>query len=118
MPIVRMSLEEALKATQDFDFTELDARTDEELTAAALSDPDNPPLTDEELERLRTVMRLKRLRERLGLTQAAFAERYRVPLTALRAWEQGQRMPSPSALAYITVIERIPDAVADALSAA
>jgi putative transcriptional regulator len=30
----------------------LDALTDEEITAAALSDPDNPPLTDAELERL------------------------------------------------------------------
>jgi putative transcriptional regulator len=31
----------------------LDAMTDEEITAAAESDPDNPPLTDEELERVR-----------------------------------------------------------------
>lgn len=30
----------------------LEAFTDADITAAALSDPDNPPLTDAELERL------------------------------------------------------------------
>jgi putative transcriptional regulator len=31
---------------------ELDARTDAELTAAAMADPDNPPLSDDELARM------------------------------------------------------------------
>ena len=35
------------------DWARLDALTDEEITAAALSDPDNPPLTDEQLARFR-----------------------------------------------------------------
>jgi putative transcriptional regulator len=42
----------------------LDALTDEEITAAALSDPDNPPLTDEELERLAAAPRVREGRGR------------------------------------------------------
>ena len=37
----------------------LDAMTDEEITAAAESDPDNPPLTDEELARIRMARRVQ-----------------------------------------------------------
>jgi len=37
----------------------LDAMTDEELTANALADPDNPPLTDEEIEIIRAQLRAR-----------------------------------------------------------
>jgi putative transcriptional regulator len=36
----------------------LEAMTDEQITVAAESDPDNPPLTDEELERVRMARRV------------------------------------------------------------
>jgi uncharacterized protein (DUF4415 family) len=54
MPIVRKTKEEL----KNFQLTpeqkaRLDALTDEEITAAALSDPDNPPTTDEEWARMR-----------------------------------------------------------------
>lgn len=39
------------------EWARLDAMTEEEIEANALSDPDNPPLTDEELARLRPVQR-------------------------------------------------------------
>lgn len=52
MAIVRMTLEEALKSPKSRLTPEqqlrLDAMTDAEITAAALSDPDNPPITDAE----------------------------------------------------------------------
>ena len=38
----------------------LDAMTEAEITAAALSDPDNPPLTAEELDRMEAVRRVRR----------------------------------------------------------
>ena len=47
--------------------------TEEEIEANALSDPDNPPLTDEELARMRPVPNPRRIRERLKLTQEQFA---------------------------------------------
>lgn len=48
----RSDLEQALDAV---DWAKLDAMTDEEIEAAARSDPDNPPLTDEELAQMRRV---------------------------------------------------------------
>lgn len=45
-------LEQALDAV---DWAKIDAMTDEEIEAAARSDPDNPPLTDEELAQMRRV---------------------------------------------------------------
>ena len=44
----------------------LDAMTDEEITAAAELDPDNPPLTDDELARLRLARRVQAVRARTG----------------------------------------------------
>lgn len=42
-------LEAANKALKDVDWKKLDAMTDDEIDAAAEADPDNPPMTDEEL---------------------------------------------------------------------
>jgi len=44
--------------------------TEEEIEAAALSDPDNPPLTEEQLERMKRVPRVRTLRRALGLSHA------------------------------------------------
>ena len=43
----------------DTDWARLDAMTDEEVTAAALSDPDAQPLTSEQLAKMRRVSRVK-----------------------------------------------------------
>lgn len=47
----KKQLEAADKALKDVDWKQLDAMSDEEVEAAAKADPDNPPLTDEELKR-------------------------------------------------------------------
>lgn len=96
----------------------LDALTDEEITAAAQADPDNPPLTGEELERVRLARDVKRIRTALGLSQDAFAERYGIPVSTLRQWELGRRMPDQASLSYLRVIAALPDQVAAALHAA
>jgi putative transcriptional regulator len=93
----------------------LDAMTDEEITAAAESDPDNPPLTDEELERIRIARRVQAARARTGLSQSRFAEAYRINVGRLRDLEQGRTQPDSAMLAYLTVIEREPEAVRRAL---
>jgi hypothetical protein len=49
------------------DWARLEAMTEEEIEANALADPDNPPLTIEELNRMRPVPNPRRIRERLGL---------------------------------------------------
>ncbi len=107
----------------DTDWAAIDALTDEQLHAAALSDPDSQPIpigTDEELARLglHRIPNVKRLRERLGLTQEAFAAAYRIPVGTLRDWEQGRKRPDAPARAYLTVIARDPQAVAGLLGEA
>lgn len=48
--IVRMTLDEAMRAPNHTDFARLDRMTDEEITRAAESDPDALPFTDEMFE--------------------------------------------------------------------
>ena len=51
-----------------------------------------------------------------GLSRAEFARRYALDPRALQDWEQGRRRPDRAARAYLTVIARRPDAVAEALA--
>lgn len=57
-----------------------------------------------------------KIRKHSGLSQAAFAARYGLPVATVRDWEQGRRLPEGAARAYLTVIAREPDAVARALA--
>jgi putative transcriptional regulator len=89
--------------------------TDEEIEAAALSDPDAQPLTEEDFARMKQVPRVKTLRRALRLTQEEFASRYRIPLGTLRDWEQGRSEPDQTARAYLKVIAVNPEMVQQAL---
>lgn len=60
---------------------------------------------------------VRALRTRLGLSREQFAQRFRFPARTVQEWEQGRRRPDQSARAYLTVIERNPKAVEEALSA-
>jgi putative transcriptional regulator len=91
------------------DWVRVDAMTDEEVVAAALSDPDAQPLTPEQLANMRRVPRVKVIRQRLGMTQAEFAEAFHLPLTTLRDWEQHRSTPDAPARALLLAIERDPE---------
>jgi putative transcriptional regulator len=97
------------------DWDALRAMTDEEIHAAALADPDNPPITPERQARLKRVPQVKVMGRALGLTQEEFSTRFRIPLGTLRDWEQGKSEPDQAARAYLTVIARDPEAVQKAL---
>ncbi len=99
------------------DWARLHAMTDEEAEAAAGSDSENLPLTNEDLATAKRMPHIKALRQRLGMTQEQFARSYRLPIGTVRDWEQGRSRPDAPALALLTVIERNPKAVAEALSA-
>jgi putative transcriptional regulator len=90
-------------------------RSDAEIEAAALSDPDNPPRTPEREKKLKRVPQVAVMRKALGLTQEEFAARFHIPLGTLRDWEQGKSEPDTCARAYLKVIARNPKAVTDAL---
>jgi putative transcriptional regulator len=93
----------------DTDWAQLKAMTDEEVVAAALADPDAQPLIPEQLAQMRRVSRVKVLRQRLGMTQAEFAEAFHLPITTLRDWEQCRSTPDAPARALLLAIERDPE---------
>ena len=79
----------------------LDALTPAEIEDDARADPDNPPLTGEEMARGLFGRRVRRAHERLGITQAEFAARFSVNLRRLQDWEQGRFAPDSVTLASI-----------------
>jgi putative transcriptional regulator len=57
------------------------------------------------------------IRLRLGLSRPKFAARFGFNVKTLTKWETGERQPEGPARAYLTVIDRNPEAVEQALSA-
>ena len=102
----------------EFDWTAFDALTEEEVMAAALTDPDAQPLTLEQLSRMRRISFAKHVRFKLGLSQEEFARRYGIPIGTLRDWEQHRTEPDTAAMSYLKVIKANPKVVAKALEAA
>ena len=64
------------------------------------------------------VVNVRAIRERLGLTRPAFAQRFGLAVTAVRDWEQGLRRPDPAARVLLMVIARSPEIVAQAVAEA
>lgn len=118
MAIVRYRLD----PTKPFKFTpeeeaRLDAMTDEEITAAAESDPDNPPWTEEEMARGLFGRDVRLAREKTGLSQERFAAALGLPVATLRNWEQGRFNPDPAARALIRIVSKDPERVLAILAA-
>ena len=57
----------------------------------------------------------RRVRRRLGFSQAEFAERIDVSLDTIRNWEQGKRCPTGAAKALLKVLDKAPEAALAAL---
>jgi putative transcriptional regulator len=89
--------------------------TEEEIHAAAMSDPDALPMTEEEFRNARRVPRVKTLRRALQLTREEFASRFRIPLDTLTDWEQGRSEPDQIARTYLRAIAGDAEAVQRAL---
>jgi putative transcriptional regulator len=85
--------------------------TEAEVEAAALSDPDAQPLSEEDLQRMKPGPRAKVVRRALGLTQEEFSARYHIPVGTLRDWEQGRAQPDQPARAYLRAIAGDPQGV-------
>ena len=62
--------------------------------------------------------RIRSIRKAVAKSPKDFETRFGVPARTLEGWEQDRRRPDPAARALLTVIERDPDAVERALSAA
>jgi putative transcriptional regulator len=97
------------------DWSHADAMTEQQIHAAALSDPDAQPLTPQRLNAMRRTPQVRVIRRALGLSQEEFAARFHIPLGTLRDWEQGRKDPDTAARAYLRVIGHNPTAVTEAL---
>jgi putative transcriptional regulator len=99
------------------DKTPLRPMTEDEIMAAALSDPDAQPLDDDIAAVRRPLPKARVIRRALHLTQEEFAARYHIPVGTLRDWEQGRAEPDQPARAYLRAIAGDPEAVRRALEA-
>jgi putative transcriptional regulator len=58
------------------------------------------------------------VREKLGLSQEAFAKALNIPVGTIRNWEQNRVKPDPAARALLLILYRQPKVALDALRAA
>ena len=65
------------------------------LLEADPGDPEDFPVDRAALDRAHMGRRIRRLRNGLGLTREGFAERYSIPLSAIREYEIARTMPPP-----------------------
>lgn len=89
-----------------------------DTTVALPADSDDAedfPVSAAGVERALMGRSIRMLRNRLKLTQEGFAERYGIPVAAIRQYEIGRNMPPPAVRAYLAVIEQEPDVAAEAL---
>lgn len=121
MPIVRKSLTQA-RADARVDPERLHGTGEAEIARQAAEDPDTAPLQEDLSEALAQGEAWiawpadpRDVRERLGISQAAFARMFGVSVWTLRNWEQGRRRPEGPARALLRVIEREPEAAKRAL---
>jgi putative transcriptional regulator len=94
-------------ASGRIDAQRVDATTESEL-ARQVADDDAAALLD-------AARFVRRVRKRLGLSQAAFSDRIDVPLETVRNWEQGKRRPTGAARSLLKVLDKAPEAALAAL---
>jgi putative transcriptional regulator len=82
------------------------------------NDPEDRDVSVAGVERGQMGRRIRMLRNRLGLSQEAFARTYGIPLANIRQYEIGRHMPPPAVRAYLKVIAAEPELVARAMAAA
>ena len=82
------------------------------------TDPEDRAVSKDGLERGLLGRRIRRLRQRLQLSQAEFGARYGIPVANIRQYEIGRTMPPPAVRAYLAVIGEEPELTAQALSRA
>jgi putative transcriptional regulator len=89
------------------DSARVDATTEQDIAAHQAAD---------EAEALQDAAKFaRRVRKRLGLSQAEFSQRIEVSLETIRNWEQGKRCPTGAAKALLKVLDRAPEAALAAL---
>ena len=110
MKTVRIQIEPSTisaKRVGRINTTKLDATTEAQIAQQAAED-DAAAMQD-------AAKFARRVRRRLGFSQAEFATRIDVSLETIRNWEQGKRSPTGAAKALLKVLDKAPEAALAAL---
>jgi len=90
-----------------------DPSASEIVLPADPNDPEDGDVSAEGMDRAGHAFLVRTTRTQLGLSQAEFAARFRVPVGTLRYWEQARATPPDFASAYLKIIRANPDLVAE-----
>ncbi len=110
MKTVRVNIDPTKAAsliTARVDPARVDATTEKDIASQKAA--------DQALAMLDAAKFARRVRRRLGFSQAEFAERINVSLDTIRNWEQGKRSPTGAAKALLKVLDKAPEAALAAL---
>ncbi len=107
MKIVRIRIDPASPVKGRIDSKGVDATTEEELFAQQAA--------DEAQARQDAARFVRRVRKRLGLSQADFSSRINVSVDTIRNWEQVKRCPTGAAKSLMKVLDQAPEAALMAL---
>lgn len=115
MAIVRKSLDELRAKHPVVDRTKMDATTEGDIRRHAIEDGEH---ADAPLAQFDLVIPARAVREKLGLSQEAFAKALNIPVGTIRNWEQNRVTPDPAARALLLILYRQPKVALAALRAA
>ncbi len=97
------------------DLKRVRATTDKQIKRWIAEDSDTAPELPSELKPnvvySPPLPEVRRIRHRLGLTQAEFAKRFRLSQRTVEQWEQGRAVPDRPARILLAIIERDPRVV-------
>ena len=112
--MVRVTLEEVMSSPPEIDREKLEGTTEEDIRRHMIEDGFDPDDTDW-LNDAVVVRPPRQIRERLGMTQADFAQMIGSPLASYRNWEQGRTLAPPTVRVLLNIIDREPEAALRAL---
>jgi len=123
MPIGKKSTADRPKKASGVDWDKVRRTTDADIARQVAEDPDTAPLLDAAWFRkarlvVPATVDVRAIRNKLGLSQRGFAERFGFSLRTVQQWEQGRAMPERSARILLKIIDSEPQAVERALAQA
>jgi len=107
MKTVRMKIDSDTPIKGRFDAGRVDATTEEEIGAQQAA--------DDAQARQDAARFARRVRRRLGLSQAEFSARIEVSVDTIRNWEQGKRCPTGAAKSLLKILDKAPEEALKAL---
>ena len=109
MKTVRMTINpDTAPALGRIDALGVDATTEEDIALHKAAD---------EAEAMQDAAKfVRRVRRRLGLSQAEFSRQIEVSIDTIRNWEQGKRCPTGAASALLKILDKAPEAALAALA--